>query len=123
MHATAIPCSTLICNPLHFLLQTTRGTHLDKIPVRRGAWRTRYALGVAAASGSNAAEENAIGLVLSTSPCGPVMAANTGVAIAVSCTVVVVLAAVPCSMQMQEHVDGSALASKWFTYCAGLQML
>lgn len=45
-------------------------------------------------------------LVLSTSPCGPEMAAITGVATAVSCTVVVAFAAVPCSA-CRSLVDGA----------------
>ena len=60
---------------------------------------TRKPLGVATASGSMEAEENAMGLVLSTSPWGPTMTAITGNAMAVSCTVEVAYAAVPCAQK------------------------
>ncbi len=68
---------------------------------------TRKPLGVATASGSMEAEENAMGLVLSTSPWGPTMTAITGVAMAVSCTVEVAYAAVPCAQKCAEfaHVQ------------------
>ena len=76
---------------------------------------------MAAASGSNAAEVNAMGLVLSTSPCGPEMAAMTGVAIAVSCTVVVAFAGVPCSMRMTKLDRERRILYILTTCCLALQ--